>query len=259
MSSPGPNTRAHAVCSLLSPLSSFPLPLASVGAELAGHPPHTRVHAHSGSGALEGEALPLPAVAEQALTSWRTPLCAAQMAYCQHIGVEFMFINDLEQCQWIRQKFETPGVMQFTSEEKRTLLARLVRSTRWGCAPGGPRPGRAAQPLGGGQPQDCASGPPAPVQVRGVPAAQVVLREALRPGGLRGADPRPQDHHRQVEREWRGLRDHGDAAQVPSRPPLPPGHPCPQRPSLWGPGTPEATGGSRRVCRPQGGLLSDSS
>ncbi|XP_062366666.1 2-oxoglutarate dehydrogenase complex component E1 isoform X6 [Cinclus cinclus] len=54
-----------------------------------------------------------------------------EMAYCQHIGVEFMFINDLEQCQWIRQKFETPGIMQFTSEEKRTLLARLVRSTRF--------------------------------------------------------------------------------------------------------------------------------
>lgn len=44
-----------------------------------------------------------------------------------------MFINDLEQCQWIRQKFETPGIMQFTNEEKRTLLARLVRSTR--CQP----------------------------------------------------------------------------------------------------------------------------
>lgn len=57
-----------------------------------------------------------------------------QMAYCQHIGVEFMFINDLEQCQWIRQKFETPGIMQFTNEEKRTLLARLVRSTRYGAA-----------------------------------------------------------------------------------------------------------------------------
>ncbi|KAG9488790.1 hypothetical protein GDO78_005012 [Eleutherodactylus coqui] len=42
-----------------------------------------------------------------------------------------MFINDLEQCQWIRQKFETPGIMQFTNEEKRTLLARLVRSTRF--------------------------------------------------------------------------------------------------------------------------------
>ncbi|XP_037114012.1 2-oxoglutarate dehydrogenase, mitochondrial isoform X4 [Syngnathus acus] len=54
-----------------------------------------------------------------------------EMAYCQHIGVEFMFINDLEQCQWIRQKFETPGVMQFSLEEKRTLLARMVRSTRF--------------------------------------------------------------------------------------------------------------------------------
>ncbi|KAJ3604701.1 hypothetical protein NHX12_029441 [Muraenolepis orangiensis] len=54
-----------------------------------------------------------------------------EMAYCQHIGVEFMFINDLEQCQWIRQKFETPGLMQFTLEEKRTLLARTVRSTRF--------------------------------------------------------------------------------------------------------------------------------
>ncbi|XP_041443494.1 2-oxoglutarate dehydrogenase, mitochondrial isoform X1 [Xenopus laevis] len=52
-------------------------------------------------------------------------------AYCQHIGVEFMFINDLEQCQWIRQKFEAPGIMQFNNEEKRTLLARLVRSTRF--------------------------------------------------------------------------------------------------------------------------------
>ncbi|NXA56202.1 OGDHL protein, partial [Nothocercus julius] len=51
--------------------------------------------------------------------------------YCQHIGLEFMFINDVEQCQWIRQKFETPGVMKFTNEEKRTLLARLVRSMRF--------------------------------------------------------------------------------------------------------------------------------
>lgn len=58
-----------------------------------------------------------------------------------------MFINDLEQCQWIRRKFETPGVMQFTNEEKRTLLARLVRSTRWGCA-SGCQPGAPAGPSG---------------------------------------------------------------------------------------------------------------
>ncbi|XP_023193934.1 2-oxoglutarate dehydrogenase, mitochondrial isoform X2 [Xiphophorus maculatus] len=54
-----------------------------------------------------------------------------EMAYCQHIGVEFMFINDVEQCQWIRQKFETPGIMQFSLEEKRTLLGRMIRSTRF--------------------------------------------------------------------------------------------------------------------------------
>ncbi|XP_016288226.1 2-oxoglutarate dehydrogenase-like, mitochondrial isoform X2 [Monodelphis domestica] len=54
-----------------------------------------------------------------------------ERTYCQHIGLEFMFINDVEQCQWIRQRFETPGVMKFTNEEKRTLLARLVRSMRF--------------------------------------------------------------------------------------------------------------------------------
>uniref|UniRef100_A0A665VD54 2-oxoglutarate dehydrogenase complex component E1 n=1 Tax=Echeneis naucrates TaxID=173247 RepID=A0A665VD54_ECHNA len=54
-----------------------------------------------------------------------------ETAYCQHIGVEFMFINDVEQCQWIRQKFETPGIVQFSLEEKRTLLARMIRSTRF--------------------------------------------------------------------------------------------------------------------------------
>ncbi|XP_030626943.1 2-oxoglutarate dehydrogenase-like, mitochondrial isoform X2 [Chanos chanos] len=42
-----------------------------------------------------------------------------------------MFINSVEQCQWIRQKIETPGIMRFTPREKRTLLARLVRSTRF--------------------------------------------------------------------------------------------------------------------------------
>ncbi|XP_033845752.1 2-oxoglutarate dehydrogenase complex component E1 [Periophthalmus magnuspinnatus] len=54
-----------------------------------------------------------------------------ELAYCQHIGVEFMFINDVEQCQWIRQKFETPDIMQFNVAEKRTLLGRMIRSTRF--------------------------------------------------------------------------------------------------------------------------------
>lgn len=92
-----------------------------------------------------------------------------------------MFINDLEQCQWIRRKFETPGVMQFTNEEKRTLLARLVRSTRWGGAWVGLSQ-VGCQPWGAVSPGLCSGR--GSVQVRGVPAAEVVLREALRPRGL---------------------------------------------------------------------------
>ncbi|KAK6187666.1 hypothetical protein SNE40_005643 [Patella caerulea] len=53
-----------------------------------------------------------------------------EQVYCQHIGVEFMFINNLEQTDWIRKRFETPGIMQFNSEEKRLIMARLIRSTR---------------------------------------------------------------------------------------------------------------------------------
>lgn len=42
-----------------------------------------------------------------------------------------MFINNHEQCDWIKKRFETPGVMNMTNEEKRTLMARLIRSTRF--------------------------------------------------------------------------------------------------------------------------------
>lgn len=56
--------------------------------------------------------------------------CLWQEVYCRHIGVEFMFINNLDQTDWIRRKFETPGIMQFTNEDKRLILARLIRSTR---------------------------------------------------------------------------------------------------------------------------------
>ncbi|XP_072439493.1 2-oxoglutarate dehydrogenase complex component E1 isoform X2 [Chiloscyllium punctatum] len=63
--------------------------------------------------------------------SLREILKRLENTYCRHIGLEFMFINDVEQCQWIRQKFETPGILKFTNQEKKRLLARLVRSTRF--------------------------------------------------------------------------------------------------------------------------------
>ncbi|XP_020713905.1 2-oxoglutarate dehydrogenase, mitochondrial isoform X2 [Ceratitis capitata] len=49
--------------------------------------------------------------------------------YCNKVGVEYMFINSLEQCNWIRKRFETPGVMNFSPEQKRLILARLTRAT----------------------------------------------------------------------------------------------------------------------------------
>ncbi|XP_038638587.1 2-oxoglutarate dehydrogenase-like, mitochondrial isoform X3 [Scyliorhinus canicula] len=63
--------------------------------------------------------------------SLREILKRLENTYCRHIGLEFMFINDGDQCQWIREKFETPGILKFTNKEKRRLLARLIRSTRF--------------------------------------------------------------------------------------------------------------------------------
>uniref|UniRef100_A0A0P5SDD3 2-oxoglutarate dehydrogenase, mitochondrial n=1 Tax=Daphnia magna TaxID=35525 RepID=A0A0P5SDD3_9CRUS len=58
----------------------------------------------------------------------REILSRLEAAYCRHIGVEFMFINSLEQCNWIRKRFETPGVMSLDAEGKRLLLARVTRA-----------------------------------------------------------------------------------------------------------------------------------
>ncbi|CAH1183427.1 unnamed protein product [Phaedon cochleariae] len=52
-----------------------------------------------------------------------------ESTYCRHIGVEYMFINSLDQCNWIRQRLETPGVMDLTSDQKRLILARLTRAS----------------------------------------------------------------------------------------------------------------------------------
>lgn len=41
----------------------------------------------------------------------REILSRLERAYCNKIGVEFMFINSLEQCNWIRERFETPRIM----------------------------------------------------------------------------------------------------------------------------------------------------
>jgi len=39
-----------------------------------------------------------------------------QDVYCSSIGVEFMFINNLEQCDWIKKQFEHPEAMKLTTD-----------------------------------------------------------------------------------------------------------------------------------------------
>ncbi|XP_047020828.1 2-oxoglutarate dehydrogenase, mitochondrial isoform X2 [Helicoverpa zea] len=51
-----------------------------------------------------------------------------EQAYCNNIGIEFMFINSLEQCNWIRQRIEPPNVGKMSNDQKRLILARLTRS-----------------------------------------------------------------------------------------------------------------------------------
>nr|CAB3264555.1 2-oxoglutarate dehydrogenase-like, mitochondrial [Phallusia mammillata] len=51
--------------------------------------------------------------------------------YCRNIGVEYMFINNYEQCNWIREQFEVPGVTQLKDAEKLLAWQRVLRSTKF--------------------------------------------------------------------------------------------------------------------------------
>ena len=42
-----------------------------------------------------------------------------------------MLCNFRDICDWIRSKFEPPGVFKLSKNDQRMLLARLVRSTRF--------------------------------------------------------------------------------------------------------------------------------
>jgi len=54
-----------------------------------------------------------------------------QTTYCRSIGLEYMFINNLDKCNWIRQKFESPGAGILTKDAKQRTLKRLIRATRF--------------------------------------------------------------------------------------------------------------------------------
>merc|ERR1711962_1122975 len=51
--------------------------------------------------------------------------------YCRKLGLEFMFMCNPKKAIWLKKRFETPDIMNFTVEEKRRLLARLSRSAEF--------------------------------------------------------------------------------------------------------------------------------
>lgn len=44
------------------------------------------------------------------------------------MGIEYIHIPDKEQCDWIRNRVETPNPVNYTVEEKRVVLDRLMWS-----------------------------------------------------------------------------------------------------------------------------------
>eukprot|EP01135_Chromosphaera_perkinsii_P007575 Nk52_evm31s914 gene=Nk52_evmTU31s914 len=48
--------------------------------------------------------------------------------YCGTIGVEYMHIQNQKECNWIREKIELEQKFQFSKEDKKTILARLIRA-----------------------------------------------------------------------------------------------------------------------------------
>lgn len=51
--------------------------------------------------------------------------------YCKTLGLEFMFLTSVRKTNYVRKKFEMPGAMIHSAEEKSRLLARLIRSTQF--------------------------------------------------------------------------------------------------------------------------------
>uniref|UniRef100_A0A2Z5RE50 2-oxoglutarate dehydrogenase complex component E1 n=1 Tax=Reticulitermes speratus TaxID=60591 RepID=A0A2Z5RE50_9NEOP len=124
--------RGHLVADL-DPLGITYADLHGTYTDRKGAPPEQVVRHHMLDEADMDRVFKLPSTTfiggKEKSLSLREILQRLETAYCRHIGCEFMFINSLEQCNWIRQKLESPGIMEMDNDEKRLILARLTRAT----------------------------------------------------------------------------------------------------------------------------------
>jgi 2-oxoglutarate dehydrogenase E1 component len=59
----------------------------------------------------------------------REIIAACERIYCGSIGIEYVHIPDRDQCDWIRQRVEIPTPYQYSQDEKRRILDRLIWSS----------------------------------------------------------------------------------------------------------------------------------
>lgn len=65
---------------------------------------------------------------EKSLTL-REIITRLERVYCHKIGLEFMFMTNIDQVNWLKEKFETPNAHDFSKQEKQLILERLTRAT----------------------------------------------------------------------------------------------------------------------------------
>ncbi|XP_048514874.1 2-oxoglutarate dehydrogenase complex component E1-like [Athalia rosae] len=48
--------------------------------------------------------------------------------YCGHIGLEYAYITDFRVLDWLRQKFETPGIMEIATERRKWIWKHVMKA-----------------------------------------------------------------------------------------------------------------------------------
>lgn len=59
----------------------------------------------------------------------RDIIAACERLYCSSYGVEYIHIPDREKCDWLRERLEVPDPFNYSVDEKRRILDRLIWST----------------------------------------------------------------------------------------------------------------------------------
>ncbi|KAJ5273363.1 2-oxoglutarate dehydrogenase [Penicillium angulare] len=73
--------------------------------------------------------LPRFVTAERKKMTLREIIDACEKIYCGSYGVEYIHIPDRKPCEWIRDRFEIPQPFQYSVDDKRRILDRLIWSS----------------------------------------------------------------------------------------------------------------------------------